>query len=103
MKKIISTNKSMKKETSILLFIIMLVFILVSMSWNVSLKTGIKEEKKQEALEVEYQAKITEGKEIRLQEILRSIQTTGRYQITIVNEDGTNQYVILVQYKIPIE
>ena len=103
MKKIISTIKYMKKETSILLFIIMLIFILVSMAWNISLKTGIKEEKKQEALEVEYQAKITEGKEIRLQEILKSIQTTGRYQITIVNEDGTNQYVILVPYKIPTE
>jgi len=31
----------------------MLVFILVSMTWNISLKAGIKEEKKQEAAVVE--------------------------------------------------
>ncbi|MHA1400050.1 MAG: hypothetical protein ACTSQE_06860 [Candidatus Heimdallarchaeaceae archaeon] len=94
----------MKKETTILLFIIMLVFVLVSMSWNISLKAGIKEKEQQEALEIEYQAKISEGRELRLQEILGSIKNTGMYTINILDDDGEiSDKVILIQYKIPIE
>jgi len=93
----------MKKETTIILFMAILLIALVSIGWALSLRAGIKAQEEQEALEVEYQVKINEGKEQRLQEILRSITNTGRYQITIVNEDGANQYLILVPYKAPIE
>ena len=93
----------MKKQTTILLFILMLIFIICSVGWNISLKADIKGKEEAQALEIEYQAKINEGKEQRLQEIIRSIANIGRYQITIVNENEANQYLILVPYKAPIE
>jgi len=84
----------MKKETSILLFIVMLVFILVSMTWNISFRSGTKAQEDKILLEKELDIKYQEGIEVGrneiYDEIAKDINTWKGYRLPVKIQDGTN-------------